>query len=252
MFLFNTVGVHTTNFDIYIPVQDQLILTLTKIRMNMFYKAVGRFYGISRFLTKNIFIYWLQKLYSALKNIDWWSMRVNKPEYYTVILDCTEILCEKSDDPELNQILFSTYKNHHTIKFLLGIDEYGTVIFSSNAYGGSVSDRQIVQDSDILKFLNRGDIVAADKGFNISDLLEKKGVALNTPPRLGARNQLTPHEVLQTNVLGNRRIPVEWTIGLVKHNKILKDYFKHTLLPYADALIFVGSVLTNFKDPIIN
>ena len=85
----------------------------------------------------------------------------------------------------LNSKLFSSYKNHVTLKGLVGIAPSGAITFISQLYSGSISDREIVERSGFLKLeFDKGDTVMADKGFTIEDLLPL-GVNLNIPPFLG-------------------------------------------------------------------
>ena len=60
-----------------------------------------------------------------------------------VIIDATEVYVEKPSLPELQQLTFSTYKSHNTYKSLIGISPSGAVIFVSNLYPGSVSDKEL-------------------------------------------------------------------------------------------------------------
>ena len=72
----------------------------------------------------------------------------------------------------LNSELFSTYKNHTTLKGLVGISPSGAITFISQLHRGSMSDREIVERSGILDLpFTEGDSVMADKGFTISDIL---------------------------------------------------------------------------------
>ena len=85
-----------------------------------------------------------------------------------VILDCTEIKCQMPSSLLLNSRLFSSYKNHTTVKGLIGIAPSGAITFTSQLYTGSISDREIVERSGILDLpLSEGDNVMADKGFTI-------------------------------------------------------------------------------------
>ena len=72
-----------------------------------------------------------------------------------------------------------------------------------------------------MRFLRDVNIVLADPEFDISHLLENKGVALNIPPFLRNQYQLIPQEVIQTRKLANRHILIERMIGLGKFNKML-------------------------------
>lgn len=70
--------------------------------------------------------------------------------------------------PCLNSELFSSYKNHTTLKGLVGISPGGAIIFISQLYTGHISDREIVTRSGFLNLpFGRGDPVMADKGFTV-------------------------------------------------------------------------------------
>lgn len=77
-----------------------------------------------------------------------------------------------------------TYKHHPTFKLLVSCDEKGAVNFIFEAFVGSTSDREIVIKSGLIDQLEKGDAIMADKGFDISDLLESKGVLPYIPPFL--------------------------------------------------------------------
>lgn len=67
-----------------------------------------------------------------------------------------------------NGELFSSYKNHKTLKGLVGIYPGGAVTFISQLYTGSISDREIVRRSGFLELpFDDEDPVMADKGFTI-------------------------------------------------------------------------------------
>ena len=85
-----------------------------------------------------------------------------------VIIDCTEVKCQMPSSLQLNGELFSSYKNHTTLKGLVGISPGGAITFISQLYTGSVSDREIVRRSGFLDLpFNGNDSVMEDKGFTI-------------------------------------------------------------------------------------
>ena len=57
---------------------------------------------------------------------------------------------------------WSRYKNYNTVKFL-------TIGFISKGWGGRVSDIYITENSGLLHHLLPGDVVLADRGFNIQE-----------------------------------------------------------------------------------
>ena len=45
------------------------------------------------------------------------------------------------------RITWSNYKHHNTAKVLITISPNGLIVFASEAYGGSISDKQLTVDS---------------------------------------------------------------------------------------------------------
>ena len=50
---------------------------------------------------------------------------------------------------------------------LVGVAPAGHVSYVSPTYGGSVSDMQIVERSNLTQMVDQGDSVMADKGFDV-------------------------------------------------------------------------------------
>lgn len=168
------------------------------------------------------------------------------PKKYTTVIDWTEIPIEHSSNPEIQQITFSQYKNTTTMKGLVAVSENGLVMYCSELYGGSITDRQIIEKCKLLEYLKPGDIVLADKGFDISDILEKKKLALNISPFV-KNNTLSAKDIMKTRAIANRRIIVENVIGRAKWNQILKDILQRPLWPIATQIFTNCFYLLNFK-----
>ena len=101
-----------------------------------------------------------------------------------VILERTEPECQMPISLLLKSRLFSSYKNHSTVKGL------GAITFLSELYSESISDREIVESCGVLELtVNDGDDVMTDKGFVIGDLLPLV-VSLNIPLFLGRSDQM--------------------------------------------------------------
>ena len=82
--------------------------------------------------------------------------------------------------------------------------------FISQLYANSISDRELKVSSGLFNVpFSQGDVVMADTGFTISDLLEPIGVGLNIPPFLGLRGHQTPLEVITTQEIASEQIHVE-------------------------------------------
>ena len=86
--------------------------------------------------------------------------------YSRVIIDASEVKIEMPSNTRANVLCWSSYKHHHTVKFLVGIAPDGTITFISKAYGGRITDGQLTTDCGILLLLETGDRVLADKVTN--------------------------------------------------------------------------------------
>ena len=85
---------------------------------------------------------------------------------------------------------WSTYKHHNTIKFLIGITPQGVISFISSAWHGRVSNKYLTEHSNFLKHLLSGDLVLADRGFDISDSVAYCGATLKLPAFTRGKDQL--------------------------------------------------------------
>ena len=94
---------------------------------------------------------------------------LSSQQHESFIIDGTEIAVKKPKPPIAQQSTFSTYKNRNTVKVLVGSTPGGLVSFVSSAFGGSASDRQLVERSSLLNQCEPGDSVMSDKGFNVQD-----------------------------------------------------------------------------------
>ena len=149
-------------------------------------------------------------MYIRLKDIPLWPSRelvhahmpqVFKDLYPTtrVIIDVTEIFIEMPRLLEMQQMTFSSYKNHNTFKALVGISPGGIVTFVSQLFPGSISDKQLTIRSGLIQLLENGDSIMADRGFDIQDELTPLGIRINIPLFLGSgKKQFEENEMVVT------------------------------------------------------
>lgn len=136
-----------------------------------------------------------------------------------VIIDCFEVFIDRPSSLIARAMTWSNYKHHNTVIFLIGITPQGVISFISKAWGGRVSDKYLTENSGILKNLLPGDIVLADRGFDIADSVGFHGARLYIPAFTKGKKQLSALEVEQTRKLANVRIHVERVIWLVRRNR---------------------------------
>ena len=89
----------------------------------------------------------------------------------------------------------------------------------SNLYPGSISDKEIVQQSGFLQHFVLGDLILADRGFLIQDIVPK-GVSVNIPPFL-EHSKFSESEAKLTKSIARCRIHVERANARLKDFKIL-------------------------------
>ena len=76
-------------------------------------------------------------------------------------------------------LTWSTYKSHNTVNVLIGIAPQGTICFISKGWEGRTSDQFITEN--FLKYVQYGDVIMADRRFNIAETLGTFGVKLEIP-----------------------------------------------------------------------
>lgn len=108
-------------------------------------------------------------------------------------MDATEVIQDVPSDMNCQSLSYSSYKSRHTVKAVTCVAPNGALVFSSELYPGSTSDSAIVDHCGVLNQLHAGDLILADKGFNIFDKLPS-GVSLNIPPFLSNKAHFTKEE----------------------------------------------------------
>lgn len=244
-----------------LAVPDQLLLTLYKLRHNPKHPDLAVRFGVSETCVANVFrtcVCALHQILKALHGDVMPSVAKNMTsipacfagfEGTRVVIDCTEIECDvpRQDMAEQSQS-FSHYKQRHTFKALVGVAPNGSVVFVSDLFLGSASDKDITLRSGILEQLCPGDFIVADKGFTIRDILPP-GVHLNVPPRL-VHQQFTPSENRLTTNIARARIHVERVIERIKGYEILK-HVPYYLKKSITTIFQVCSWLVNLQKPVI-
>ena len=187
------------------------------------------------------------------RRVDRYMPRCFKKFYPTprIIIDCTEFYIDRPSSLAVQSSTFSVYKNHNTVKSLIGISPDGSIVFVSDLYEGSISDRDLDLASNIAPKFDHGDWVMADKGFDIQDLLIPFGVRLNIPPFNTKAHQMLPQNVISTQSTAAVRIHVERAIGRIKEHRLLNDVIDNTLFDILEQLVFVAAMLSNFQPPLV-
>ena len=268
IFVLATLGnaVYELNYLYYrseqLSVENQLFLTLIKIRQHKTNFELSRLFNISETAVVNIWVTWVNFMAKQWREVNMFPDR-NIVRFFSplgfkakfpstrIIIDGTECPVMKPKSPIAQQATFSTYKNRNTIKLLVGATPGGLVNYVSPAYGGSTSDRQICERSNLLTLCDKGDSIMADKGFNVQDLFAPYDVTINIPTFFRKKNRMTGKTVLKDRAISSKRVHIERIIGLAKTYKILKEPLNVTETKLASEITFVCFMLCNFKPCII-
>lgn len=246
-----------------ISVPDQFFMVLMKLRRHTTNFELSRMFGIAESVISNIFITWIifmekqwKELYiwpsqSLVKHFSPNSFRRNYPNT-RVIIDGTECPIKKPKNPTSQQATFSTYKNRNTIKVLVGATPGGLVSFVSEAYGGSTSDRQIVERSSLVNMCSPHDSIMADKGFNVQDIFAPHDIHINIPTFFKKKNRISNQTVIRDRKISSKRVHIERLIGLARTFKILKEPMTATETKFSSQIVFICFMLCNFRHKIVS
>lgn len=226
----------------HISNKNGLFFTLCRLRHDYGLKDLAVRFGLSTQSASDLFKAWINHMYFKLGQISIWPHRdviINnmpkkfKEEFPTTlaIIDGTELKTQVPAALGLQSQMFSDYKSSTTLKALIGCDPSGSVIFISDLFTGSVSDKAITVQSGFYEhlktlkdhcYINEGDGIMADKGFTIKEELKELGLCLNIPPFASSGSQFSQADI-QTQKIAHHRVHIERLIRKVKTYKILSN-----------------------------
>jgi hypothetical protein len=245
-----------------LSVEDQFFMALIKLRQHKVNFELAFMFGVSKCTVANIVVTWINFMAVQWREINIWPerelVRYFSPSDFKskfpstrVIVDGTECPVKKPSVPVAQQATFSTYKNRNTVKVLVGSSPGGLVSFVSPAYGGSTSDRQIVERGNLVDICDPTDSVMADKGFNVQDLFCTQNFTINIPTFFRKKNRMSGEIVVKDRKIASKRVHIERIIGLGKTFKILAHAMDASETKLSSEIIFVCFMLCNFRNCIV-
>ena len=170
-----------------------LLMVLMRLRLNLRVEDLSYRFGISLTTASDNFQRGIEKMFACMKCLIIWPsrdiVRSNMPQIFeelypktTCIIDCSEIFIERPCSYKARAQTYLNYKKHNTVKFLLGITPNGAISFLSKCWGGRATDKFIIQNCGFLQLVEHGDLMLADRGFDIADDLGVFGTSLEVPP----------------------------------------------------------------------
>lgn len=214
--------------------EDQLLMTLMKLNLNCKDLDLAVRFDTSRATVSNIFNTYICVLHEILYEGILQTVGIpsqlkckgSMPKSFEdfgsarIAMDATEVFQDVPSDMNCQSLSYSNYKSRHTVKAVTCVAPNAALVYCSDLYPGSTSDAAIVEHSKLLDQLQPGDMILADKGFNIFDKLPA-GVTLNIPPFMSNKGQFTKEEAKLCFKIGRSRIHVERANERIKNYDIL-------------------------------
>ena len=243
-----------------LSLEDQVFITLMKLRQNYTNLHLAQLFACSDKTISNVvltFVHVLHKLlyHDCMGTVP--SREKNKssmPGSFSLfgncrmVIDCTDIKVAVPGLMSDQKVTYSSYRGMNSFKVLIGVAPNAVITYVSKLYPGSTSDKEIVRDCGILEHFETGDLVLADKGFLIQDLLPN-GVSVNIPPFLN-KGKFTVSEIKLTKSIATCRIHVERANARLKEFKIL-SFVPSYMRCYAEKVLQLCASLVNFQYPLI-
>ncbi|KAK0143219.1 hypothetical protein N1851_018645 [Merluccius polli] len=230
-----------------LSLDDQVFMTLMKLRHNYTNLHLAQLFQCSSSCVTNVvltFIHVLHELWfkdiittvpSREKNLTSLPSSFQMYRNCRMIIDCTDVEIATPSSMDLQKHTYSKYRGMHSFKILL------------------VSDKAIVAKSGILEVFRSGDLILADKGFLIRDILPE-GVSVNIPPLLN-HGRLTKNGEVAGGLLRDVKLPlylvpvlmillqaVDATFPLMKVEGLLLHGFLNCILPPAEWALHLNDV----------
>ena len=236
-------------------------MVLVRLRRSPSIIMLADIFGISIGTASRIFISWILFLkeelvfllpFSSVEEMS--GLPIPKPFQHICnirgIIDCTEFYIEKPFRVASQRSTYSSYKSRNTFKAFISISPLLHINFISKLFTGSISDKEITRQCGFLQLLNPGDVIMADKGFNIQDLLAIHHTRLLAPPIM-KKGCINAKSSTATRRIAKARVHVERIIRKLKCFCFLRGTIPLSFKPYLNSVLKVCAALVNLQPAII-
>lgn len=242
---------------------SRLLLFLFKLKLHLSFMVLSALFSCSERTARRTFFEAVDIVHEIAEGFIIWFRRetinARMPSAFRaqfpktrVIIDATEIECERPGSQRARILMWSQYKGRWTVKFLVGIAPSGEFTFVSRGFGGRTTDTEITNQCGLLKLLEEDDVVLADKGFPyIENKIRETGAILVMPPFKQADRQFTTQQNRDCYQIARVRVHVERAIRRLKYFEIL-NFVPSLMLPHIDKIFVIVSFFANFFNDLID
>ena len=160
-----------------------------------------------------------------------------------IVIDRTDIEVAAPTMMSQQSATYSSYRGMNSFKVVIGVAPNAVIAYVSKLYPGSISDKATVQESDLFNHLTPGDMILADKGLLIQDIVPH-GVSVNIPRFPNKGVFFTASEAKATKAIARCRIHEERANARLKNFRIL-TFIPSYLRCYSDVLLQLCAALVN-------
>lgn len=251
---------------------QKVILVLMRLKLNLSVQYLADQFKVLPGTISKTFQTNLNVMFVKLQSLIYWptqdERRLTMPMEFrkffglkiaVYIIDCFEIFIERSSKLKARAQTWSSYKHHNTVKYLIGISPQGSISYISQGYGGRASDKSVTNDSGFLEKLQYGDVVLADRGFDIAESVAQASSEVMIPAFTKGKSQLSAVDIEKTRTLAHVRVHVDRVIGLVRNKYVILqdtlplDYLISSdgSIPTIDKILTVCCALTNMCKSVV-
>ncbi|XP_067007780.2 uncharacterized protein [Anabrus simplex] len=238
-------------------VEDQLFLTLMKLRRNYSDYELSKFFGISKTTVSNIIVTWINFMYLQWSELNIWPCRDIVDHYMPkdfrniwpnarVIIDTINIPRIKPKIKNRKCVESKNNKNKFSFKILVGSTPGGLMSFCSSAFRSPTTDRQTVEYSDLVDLCEKGDLILTADVFDIQDLFQIKNI--DVCPIFAKDQGRFPGLKTISNGLHSRKVHLERVFNIAHVFRILRQELNAYYLPLISRIFFVCLMLSNFRE----
>ena len=239
-----------------ILLEDQVFITLMKLQQNYTNLQLAELFHCSTATMRNIILTLVRVLYKLLYEDCLQSVpskeknRTSMPESFSLfghckmVIDCTDLEIAAPGLMSDKKLTYSTYRGMNSFKTLIGVAPNAVITHVSKLFPGSISDKATVEKSGVLEHLKPGDLILADKGFLIADIVPN-GVSVNIP-----HGKFNESEIKLTTTIARCRIHVERANARINYFNIL-TFIPPYLRCYIEKFLKLCAGLVNLQNSLI-